>query len=62
MSIGHKSLIFASKVIAASAVELMLKPDLLQKAQHELKERLAGRVYKSPIPANLKPPLQLLQK
>jgi len=62
MSIGHKSLIFASKVIAASALDLMTKPELLKKAQAELKERLAGRVYKPPIPADLKPPLHQLEK
>lgn len=62
MSIGHKSLIFASKVIAASALDLILKPDLLKKAQREWKERLAGRVYRSPILPDLKPPLRQLQK
>ena len=62
MSIGHKSLIFASKVIAASAFDLMTKPELLNKARAELEERLAGRVYKPPIPADLKPPLHQLEK
>jgi len=62
MSIGHKSLIFASKVIAASALDLITKPELLEKAQAELKERLAGRVYKPPIPADLKPPLHQLER
>jgi len=62
MSIGHKSLIFASKVIAVSALNLMTKPELMKKAQEEWKERLGGRVYKSPIPADLKPPLHQLEK
>lgn len=62
MSIGHKSLIYASKVIAASALDLMTKPELLKKAQEEWKERLAGRVYKPPIPDDLKPPLHQLEK
>ena len=62
MSIGHKSLIFASKVVAASALDLITKPELLGKAQAELKERLAGRVYKPPIPADLKPPLHQLER
>jgi len=62
MSIGHKSLIFASKVIAASALDLMTKPELLDKAQAELKERLAGQVYVPPISADLKPPLHQLER
>jgi len=61
-SIGHKSLIFASKVIAASAWDLLTKPELLKKAREEWKERLGGRVYKPPIPADLKPPLHQLEK
>jgi aminobenzoyl-glutamate utilization protein B len=56
MSIGHKSLIFASKVMAASALDLLTKPEILEKAREEWKTRLAGRVYKSPIPRDLKPP------
>ena len=57
MSIGHKSLIFASKVIAATAIDLLTKPDLLKRAREEHKERLAGRTYKSPVPPEAKPPL-----
>jgi len=57
MSIGHKSLIFASKVIAASAIDLLTKPDLLKAAKDELDKRLMGRTYKSPVPLEAKPPL-----
>jgi aminobenzoyl-glutamate utilization protein B len=42
MSIGHKSLIFASKVMAASALDLLTKPEILEKAREEWKTRLAG--------------------
>jgi aminobenzoyl-glutamate utilization protein B len=62
MSIGHRSLIFASKVLAASGLDLLTKPDLLKAVQDEWKERLAGRVYKPPIPADLAPPLDQLKK
>ena len=57
MSIGHKSLIFATKTMAGAALELMTDKDLLMKAQDELKERLVGRKYKSPVPPDAKPPL-----
>jgi aminobenzoyl-glutamate utilization protein B len=62
MSIGHKGLIFASKVIAASGLDLLTKPGLLKAVRDEWEERLAGRVYKPPIPADLAPPLDQLKK
>ncbi|UCD44396.1 MAG: amidohydrolase [Candidatus Bathyarchaeota archaeon] len=60
--IGHKGLIFASKVIAASGLEILTKPELLKRIRDEWKERLAGREYKPPIPMDLKPPLKQLEK
>jgi len=57
MSIGHKSLVFAAKTMAGAALELLTKPELLKKAQDEHKEKLAGRVYKAPVPPDVKPPL-----
>ena len=62
MSIGHKSLIFAAKTIAASAIDLLTKPELLKEVQIEFKERKGGRVYKSPIPKDLKPPLDVAKQ
>ena len=62
MSIGHKGLIFSTKVHAAAGLELLTKPELLQKVKDEWVERLAGREYKPPIPADLKPPLDQLKK
>jgi aminobenzoyl-glutamate utilization protein B len=61
MSIGHKSLVFAAKTIAGSALDLITKPELLKKAQDELKTRLRGRVYKSPN-AEIQPPLEVARK
>jgi aminobenzoyl-glutamate utilization protein B len=57
MSIGHKSLLFAAKTMASVALDLMTDMALLKKAQDELKERLAGRKYVSPVPPDVKPPL-----
>jgi aminobenzoyl-glutamate utilization protein B len=62
MSIGHKGLIFSTKVHAATALELLTKPDLLQKVKDEWQERLRGREYKPPIPLDLNPPLDQLKK
>ena len=62
MGIGHKSLIFAAKTISASVIDLLTKPELLKKAKEEFERRLAGRVYKSPLPPEVKPPLDLFTK
>jgi len=62
MGIGHKSLIFASKTIAASAIDLLTDPELLMKAWEELKERTKGRTYGTPLPPDAKPPLDMWAK
>lgn len=61
MSIGHKGLIFSTKVHAATALELLTKPQLLKRVKDEWVERLAGREYKPPIPRDLRPPLDQLK-
>jgi len=62
MSIGHKSLIFAAETIAASALDLLTKPYVLKKVRDEFAEAMRGKVYVSPIPAQLKPPLYQLPR
>ena len=62
MGIGHKSLIFAAKTIAGSVIDLLSNPELLRKAHDEFEQRLAGRVYKSPLPPEVKPPLDMWSK
>ena len=61
MSIGHKGLMFSTKVHAAAGLELLTKPELMKKVKAEWVERLNGRVYESPIPKDLKPPLDQLK-
>jgi len=60
--IGHKSLVYAAKVMAASAIDLMTQPELLKKAWDEQGRRLKGKTYRSPIPAEAKPPLDMWGK
>lgn len=61
MGIGHKGLIFASKVIALTGLDLLMDPDLVKNAQSEWRKRLQGRSYKPAIPLDLKPPLDQLK-
>ncbi|MCR8634330.1 hypothetical protein [Paenibacillus radicis (ex Xue et al. 2023)] len=54
-SIAHKGLLLAGKVMASSAIEAMLNPEIIEKAKAEHKERLEGEVYQSLIPLGTKP-------
>ena len=60
MSIGHKGGIYAAKIIATSALEVISNPDVLKEAWKEFKKKLGGKKYKSPLPPDLKPPLNQL--
>ncbi len=60
--IGHKSLIFASKIIATSVIDLVSKPELLAKAKEEQVRRTMGKTYRSPLPADAQPPLNMWGK
>jgi aminobenzoyl-glutamate utilization protein B len=58
-SIGHKSLIFASKVLASAGLDLLTDTELREKAWEEHRKRTMGKVYKTPIPEGMEPPLDL---
>ncbi len=60
--LGHKSLVFAAKIMAASAIDLLTKPELLERAWEEHRDRTKGREYRSPLPEGAKPPLDMWEK
>ncbi|MFP3952041.1 MAG: amidohydrolase [Candidatus Bathyarchaeia archaeon] len=60
--IAHKSLLFAAKVIAGSALDLITRPELLEKAKRDHEERLGGRTYETPLPKGLEPPLEIARE
>jgi aminobenzoyl-glutamate utilization protein B len=62
MSIGHKSLMFAAKTIASSALDLLTKPEMLNQVKDEFVKRKAGRKYKCAIPKDVKPPLKVAEE
>jgi aminobenzoyl-glutamate utilization protein B len=57
-SIGHKCLLFASKTMAGSVLDLMMSPDVLRKVKEEHEKRLGGQVYKPVGDPDRKPPLE----
>lgn len=44
-SVGHKSLIFASKTMAGAALDLLTNPDRVAEAREEQLKRLRGKTY-----------------
>ncbi len=56
MSIGHKGMMHAAKIMAITAVELYSDPNHLEKVQQEFKGQTGSKPYVSPIPADVKPP------
>jgi len=62
VGIGHKSLIFAAKVMAATAIDLLTNEDALNKAREEHKQRMSNKKYRSPIRPDHKSPLDVWEK
>jgi aminobenzoyl-glutamate utilization protein B len=56
-SIGHKSSLFAAKVMATTVVDLLTQPEALAQVRADFDARMQGLTYKSPLPLDLKPPL-----
>ncbi len=56
-SLGHKSLIFAAKVLAGSAIDLLTNNTLLKEVHTAFLESKKNKIYKSPLPPDAKPPI-----
>jgi aminobenzoyl-glutamate utilization protein B len=56
-TIGLKGMMLAAKTIALSALDLMLKPEILGAASERFKEDTGGRHYVSPLPESALPPV-----
>jgi aminobenzoyl-glutamate utilization protein B len=57
MSIGQKGMLVAAKALAVTGADLFSNPQLVQDAKNEFARQMAGKTYKSEIPAGQKPPL-----
>jgi len=56
-SIGLKGMAVTSKVIAASAIDVLMDSSIVERARAEFKEKTKDFVYKSAIPKEQKPPI-----
>ena len=57
-AIYHKVTLYAGKVLAAAAIELLQNPHIVDEAKQELSERLGGDNYECPIPPDVAPSLK----
>lgn len=53
MPIAHKGMLYAGKVLAATAIEALENPKIIEAAKAELEERLDGEEYVSLIPDSI---------
>jgi aminobenzoyl-glutamate utilization protein B len=56
MSIGHKGMIHAAKIMAIAAMEVYSNPEHLTKIREEFELRNGGKPYIPPIPEGINPP------
>lgn len=54
-SVAHKGMIFAAKVLAATAYDFLTNPELVKEAQKTWTEKLDGEVYPNALPKDAKP-------
>ena len=54
---AHKGLAFVAKVMAATAVDALQRPELIERAKADLAERTAATPYQSPLPDDVEPPI-----
>jgi aminobenzoyl-glutamate utilization protein B len=60
--VGKKPMVKAAQVLAASAVELILNPEIIAEAKEEFAKRLSGRKYRPIIPEESDPPIDINRK
>jgi len=58
-SMAHKGEVAGAKALAASVLDLMTSPELLAKAKEQFRQDVRDTQYKSFLPADAKPPLDL---
>lgn len=52
---AKKGMLYAAKVMAASAIDVLEDPSVVQRAKEELQRRTGGKPYCSPIPPEIQP-------
>lgn len=58
-SIGEKGIIYAAKVLAISAIDLLEQPDEVKAAKADWSQRMSKKKYTTLIPKGQKPPIRI---
>jgi len=56
MGIGQKGMLYAAKILAATALDYFLKPEYLRRVRQEWESKTKGFVYDPVVPMDQKPP------
>ena len=62
MGIGHAGMILGAKVLAEAGYIFLARPDVLDKAWHEFRERTGGREYVCAMSPDQKPPFHMYEQ
>jgi len=62
VGLGHKSLIFAAKVMTTTCIDILKKKETVNQAKEEHKRKIGNKKYISPIPSEIKPPIDIWKK
>ncbi|MFX0024295.1 MAG: amidohydrolase [Candidatus Hermodarchaeota archaeon] len=62
MSIGHKGMLAAAKILTLASLKFMNNPELVKDAKEEHNRVHIDKPYKSPFPEGIKPPFHRLKK
>ncbi|NJP40922.1 amidohydrolase [Oscillospiraceae bacterium HV4-5-C5C] len=54
-AVAHKGMIYAARIMALTAADIFMQPELAVRARQELRDLLNGREYVCPIPDGVKP-------
>ena len=54
-SAAHKNMLYAGKVLAGTAIDMIENPELIEKAKAEHVSRVGSEPFVSPIPKDVKP-------
>lgn len=61
MSIGHKGMLTAAKILTLTSLEFMKNPELVEEAKEEHENKHKNKPYISPFPDGSKPPFHRLK-
>ena len=53
--LAHEGMLYAARIMAGTAMDILNNPAILEEAKKEWQERLGGETYRCPIPAGVTP-------